>query len=79
MDDGYWCECGAASNDPLHDGWHKLWSWNRHQLARKHAAAEKAFDELLGVHDYRHGRTPEDPQQALDVSDAEMAFRFEGR
>lgn len=69
-----------AGNDPHHSAWHKLWAWNRYQLARHHAAEEAAFDELLGVHNHRHGRAPVDPQQTLDVSGAATTgFRYEGR
>lgn len=62
-----WCECGAATNDPVHDAWHKLWWWNTEVFRVAAGKRQAAFDKELETHDYRHGRAPVDPQGTLAV------------
>lgn len=76
---GGWCDCGLAMEDPLHERWHKLLTWNGYIFNRAEQERQAAFDKELEVHNHRHGRTPPDPQGRMDVSGAvTTAHRYEG-
>lgn len=62
-----WCSCGLAANDPNHDAWCRLLSWNGRLFEDARFSRERQFEKDLEAHDYRHGRTPADPQGALAV------------
>lgn len=64
---GRWCECGLATNDPLHGAWCKVWSWNQGVFERARAQREAEFEAEHETHQHRHGRRPSDPQPGLDI------------
>ena len=43
IDAGDWCSCGLATNDPMHDGWHRIVEWNEGVFRD---ARQKAMDEF---------------------------------
>lgn len=61
-----WCDsCGIPLDDPDHDGWHKLLTWNQAIFDRAAIDRAAAFDTALEVHDARFGRRPSEPQGTL--------------
>ena len=42
------CECGFATNDPLHIPWHQITAWNAGVFDDARRKREAEFDKLLG-------------------------------
>lgn len=63
--------CGMAGNDPIHDRWHKVLTWNAAIFADAEQARQREFEGRLLVHDQRYGRPGEtlEPQGSLALDD----------
>jgi hypothetical protein len=60
------CECGLHVAEELHDGWHKLWWWNRSVFAAAAAKREAEFEQRLDDRGQRE-RPPVSEQGAMEV------------
>jgi len=61
-----WCHCGMAIEDPSHNLWHKLLSWNRSVFARGQEETQKEFDKQLEYYNkINRKETIIEPQQTI--------------
>lgn len=45
--EGY-CICGMAEEDPMHKGWHHIYTWNLSVFERETIRRHKVFDSVYG-------------------------------
>lgn len=43
------CECGFATNDPLHIPWHQIVAWNAGVFEDAKRKREEAFDKMIAT------------------------------
>ena len=65
MNGGGWCVCGMAANDPTHDGWHGILTWNGRIFHDLKLKRDRDFEKRLETHDHMRGRKAPERQGSM--------------